>query len=417
MNILNQIKTLFNSSDFYKDTLIVFFERSTWQLRYTGNEILPFVWDRVNSDRGAEATWSSVKLDQGVAAIGYNGIMLSNGVNTERLDSKIPDLVFSFGNEEEIPKIHGVRDYWAEAIYWTFVSQNVDQNEALNFPDRMLYYNYKENTWAIFKNSYTVLANFTTFKDRAWNTFTNVNEDFWKNLARPWTTPLNIKGFPIVVAGNQQGFVSQLFNAGPDNSNIDEDISLQCSSVTPTVTATNHNLVTGSFVKVEGSGTGSDGQIFQVLKIDKDSFTALPDPDPDAPGPAIANFALGFLVRVENFDITTKRLNPVIEQGKMGRLIYLDIFVENVSTTADSFQSELLIDNDENNIVQQLQIDPTTTNSKVWKRIFFNSTGSFFTTRFNFSQDQMFKTLRNTTDVRIHALLFNMRDAGGRLTK
>lgn len=32
------------------DTLIVGFERSFWRLRYTGNQILPFIWERINVD-------------------------------------------------------------------------------------------------------------------------------------------------------------------------------------------------------------------------------------------------------------------------------------------------------------------------------------------------------------------------------
>jgi hypothetical protein len=35
------------SVQFYKNTLIVFFERSTWQLRYVGNVGLPFLWESI----------------------------------------------------------------------------------------------------------------------------------------------------------------------------------------------------------------------------------------------------------------------------------------------------------------------------------------------------------------------------------
>ena len=40
---------------FIRDILIVSCERSTWQIRYTGNAILPFVWDEINSHYGSEA--------------------------------------------------------------------------------------------------------------------------------------------------------------------------------------------------------------------------------------------------------------------------------------------------------------------------------------------------------------------------
>ena len=37
------------SCEFIKDRLIVFFERSTWELAYTGNEVLPFIWQKINT--------------------------------------------------------------------------------------------------------------------------------------------------------------------------------------------------------------------------------------------------------------------------------------------------------------------------------------------------------------------------------
>ena len=38
------------SAEFIKDRLIVYFERSTWELAYTGNEVLPFVWQKINTE-------------------------------------------------------------------------------------------------------------------------------------------------------------------------------------------------------------------------------------------------------------------------------------------------------------------------------------------------------------------------------
>jgi hypothetical protein len=63
------------SAEFYKDTLIVFFERSTWQLRYTGNETLPFIWERINVDFGAESTFSTIAFDAGIISVGNYGII------------------------------------------------------------------------------------------------------------------------------------------------------------------------------------------------------------------------------------------------------------------------------------------------------------------------------------------------------
>ncbi len=34
------------SAEFIKDRLIVYFERSTWELAYTGNQVYPFTWQK-----------------------------------------------------------------------------------------------------------------------------------------------------------------------------------------------------------------------------------------------------------------------------------------------------------------------------------------------------------------------------------
>ncbi|MHB1059851.1 MAG: hypothetical protein ACYC0F_18415, partial [Rhodanobacter sp.] len=78
------------SAGFLKDTLIVFFERSTWRLRYTNNEIQPFQWERVNQDYGSESTFSTVLFDVGPITVGLRGIVQSDGVNTLRIDNLIP---------------------------------------------------------------------------------------------------------------------------------------------------------------------------------------------------------------------------------------------------------------------------------------------------------------------------------------
>ncbi len=101
------------SAQFIKDRLIVYFERSTWELAYTGNEILPFRWNRLNSELGSQSTFSFIGFDKELYAIGNTGVHACNGSNVVRIDDKIPDEIFEFeakanGNLRTV----GIRDYF-----------------------------------------------------------------------------------------------------------------------------------------------------------------------------------------------------------------------------------------------------------------------------------------------------------------
>jgi len=403
------------SAEFYKDTLIVFFERSTWQLEYFGNPILPFLWRRINSERGMDATKSVVRIENGVAGIGYNGIVQSDGTNTVRIDDSIPDEVFKLGTRTAVEQIHGIRDYRAQAIYWNYISEDVDTSTPPHYPDRTLYYNYFSGTWAFFEDSYKVFQHYSTFDDRTWSSFTNDDppgdgKDAWKNLGFPWNDPSLKPGLPIVVAGNQQGIVHILSSSGPVNESSAEAVSLTGDSAAGVFTVINHNLKINEFILIVG-GSANVGEIFKVTSVTGvDTFVAANL----SVTPTITN---AFIAKVQNFQVVTKRINPVIEAGKVGRLLSLDAYVANdQQLTFGDFSVGLEIDNVDN-VIQTLTLEPTTLGSKVWKRVFFNSTGNFFTFSFFLSDDEMFDSSSPTKDVQIHAVMLNMRAAGGRLTK
>lgn len=197
---------------FIRDTLIVFFEKSTWRLRYTGNELLPFVWDETNSFFGAESQFSNIEFDGGVVAIGSNGIIISNGNETQRVDDQdIPDVVFSIHNENDGQiRVQGIRDFRKELIYWTYPSHEDDPV----YPDRVLCYNYRENSWAIFDQSITAFGQFQTHQDLTWE-----SADFaWNETDLAWNSGRKQSGYPIIIAGDKNGNVFFYNERNTDNN-------------------------------------------------------------------------------------------------------------------------------------------------------------------------------------------------------
>lgn len=233
---------------FVRDNLVIYCERSTWQLRYTGRTIAPFQIEKVNSELGSESTFSAVQFDTSLVGIGDKGVVECDSFKSERIDIKIPDLVFEFKNENDGTKrVHGIRDIQQRLAYWTYVF-NPSSSPDLKFPNRRLVYNYENDSWAIFTDSLTALGTFQEPVSRTWAT-----SNFpWTQANFPW---LDVPAqFPFIIGGNQQGFVLKLSsNIEPKVSN---DVTLFITNImgnitTPTViTSPNHNLVSGQVITI-----------------------------------------------------------------------------------------------------------------------------------------------------------------------
>lgn len=196
------------TAQFIKDRLIVYFQSSTFELVYTGNQVIPFVWQKINTEFGAESTFSQIPFDKSVFGIGNIGIVACNGSNVERIDQKIPQFVFGIHNENAgVDRVAGIRDYYTELAYWAYPSQN--RNSDFYFPDQVLVYNYINDSWAVNDDSFTTFGYYLLNDSQPGMT--------WRNTTTPWDQNANLWNdtqdgqstvkFKSVVGGNQEGFV------------------------------------------------------------------------------------------------------------------------------------------------------------------------------------------------------------------
>lgn len=190
------------SAQIIQDTLIVGFQFSTWRLRYTGNEILPFVWERVDTQYGCEATFSAIPFDDSVLMISRRGIVGASFNNVQRIDLQIPDFVNRFETGsigEGLQRIQGVRDFQKRLVYWTYG----DQDGNHQTPNKILCFNYQDNTWSTFSQSFTSLGSYKLTQDGTWQTWTSI----WATDNSAWNTPLEQANTIIIVAGSQDSTI------------------------------------------------------------------------------------------------------------------------------------------------------------------------------------------------------------------
>ena len=239
---------------FIRDILIVYFENSTWRLRFVNNSQNPFVWERVNVELGSDCTFSTIPFDKGLMAIGTRGIVISDGNDTARFDEKIPDDIFAIRQTNQgLNRVYGIRTFRTRLNYWTIPSS---ENPLGIYPDQVLVYNYDTKNWSYFDDCFTCFGYY----------YSAALGYKWSDLKKPWTnynnyyanTGVTAGGYETIIAGNQQGFVFQLEQKSAQNSE-----SLYIASIAGNlITSPNNNLSDGTWISLKGiTGTTSDDSV------------------------------------------------------------------------------------------------------------------------------------------------------------
>jgi hypothetical protein len=401
------------SAEFVKDTLIVYFERSTWQLVYTNNEFLPFIWQKINTELGCESTFSVVPFDSGVFAIGNYGVISTDSVSVMRIDQKIPDEIFQIQNlRNGVKRVAGVRDYNAQLVYWTFPVVTDEDGDGvsydLTFPNQLLVYNYIDGSWAEFDDCFTCFGYWQKVTDTTWASL----QRSWESTTFSWNSQVTRAKYPDVVAGNQRGFVfviSQLQQLGQNAP------SLEISNLSGnTVTIPDHNLTNGQYILITGSTgfTSVNNSIFKIINASVNTFQL--DPVINATGYTGG----GLVTHLPNIFIQTKQFNPFYQNGDSTRLNYIDIYLDR---TADGEMTAQFYTNSNTSVPIESSIVPTSpepaisysaNQARIFHRIYSNAFGSFFQNIFTLSDAQMRDLNITTSDVTIHGLIYYVSSAG-----
>lgn len=402
------------SAEFLRDRLIIFFERSTWELVYTGNQVLPFVWQKINTELGAESTFSVVPFDKVILGVGNVGIHACNGANVERIDDKIPDEVFDIHDENDgVQRVYGIRDYHVEMVYWAFPSQ--DANTI--YPDRVLVYNYKNGNWAINDDTITAFGYFQNPNDITWQS-TNLT---WEEFVDQWNSGTLQGLFRQVIAGNQEGWT---FIIDPDVAANAPSLQITNAVVVGnlvTFTVIDHNLRVGEYVYIENMQgiTALNGLILPIDSVlDVNNFT-IDIGTLAAPGTYTGG---GTLARVSNIDIRTKQYNFYNSEGCNAYIPKVVFYVDRTSEgeiTGNVYVSAA----DEYNLVEQGQITGALLGTNVittsgytlsplqdmqdrfWHVCYFQAEGEVVQIQLTFSPEQIMEPTIAFSDFELNAMV------------
>ncbi len=332
------------SASFFKNTLIVKFDSSTWQLRYVGEYGLPFLWERISSDYGSESTFSSVLFDEGVLSVDTRGVTSSQGVNVQRIDVQIPDQVYEFQVEQfGLDRIQGVRDFQKELVYWCYADGQIGNP----YPNRTLVYNYRNNTYAIFRNNITCFGTLEIQTGVTWDSL-SVS---WDSMDVTWTDVDTEPYFPYIVSGNQQGFIHYY------GYSTEDDPSLAITSINIAVSPNalvipNHNLEDGEIIYLNSiiwqtpPTTDLNGNIFRanITPGDNNNLTiSYWDENSqlyfNTPAQSATVYVGGGTATLfPQLYVQTKDFNPYQSSGKQMKISYIDFLTDATFDSAMTVQ-------------------------------------------------------------------------------
>jgi len=361
-----------------KDTIIVGFERSMYVLRYTGNEILPFVWEKVNSRLGIDSPFSTIEFDKGVIGFGHTDLVTSNGYDVQLADIKIPDFIESVENDNDGHlKVHGYYDQYKKLCYFTYARAG----RGNIYPDRVLCFNPENDAYSILKDRFSVFGKWQPFDDAIWS---DLDYFTWEEWETPWGQSSLTSLLPHIVSGNHQGAVV-VYN------DINTNLNAPCQIITAvgesSITAPDHGLDNGDFIYIKGIiGKGSElnDNIYKV-SISGDELTLFGLIDGAFIGSEIADgtyLGCGLYSRVNNINIKSKRFN-FLDSGVSTKLGYIDflcgrtisgVFNVNIYSGNDSdtpINSDLT--DRSNTVTTYTGLDENTAIDKVMRRLYINA--------------------------------------------
>ncbi len=412
------------SCEFLKDRLIIFFEDSTWELVYTNNQVLPFTFQKINTELGVESTHSIIPFDKVTVGMGSTGIHACTGVNVERIDDLIPYTIFDIENINQGPqRVYGIRDYYEELCYWSYPSSQESFYTNNIYPNRVLVFDYKNSTWAFNDDSITALGYFY-LQDNAliWQNITNQ----WQEMTMTWADTESDSLFRSVIAGNQEGWT---FIIKPD---IERNcMSLQITDIAKDVndqfillTVINHNLPDAEFIYINNiiSDTADyetllNDKIWQAIFVDVDTIKII------VPVPFVDTyFGDGTIERVSTVEILTKQYNFFPQEGSYTFINYGDFYVDRTDTgeiTVDYYAStgeqSMITDGTASGALLGTSILETSpyvlntfedTQTQFWHRIYFQTMGETIQLHMYFSDEQMVRQEIVFVDFTLNGMLF-----------
>jgi hypothetical protein len=343
---------------FNRDDLIIFTEQATWALKFTGNDTVPFVLNKIDESRGSEATYAAITYLNRTSAASRRGLIISDGYRVDRQDLSIPD--FSF---DEIDgrvfslcfagSVDAERDHY---LIYPPQNQTIDSEVSR----RILVTNYDEDNYSIYRLPLSCMGTYVVAFDVIWSDLSIYeNWDQFATAYGNWNSFAYNSGTPFSVGGGHNGEIWTLSVTESEDNIVRIYNITVIDANTIEVTTDFNNFVEDYSGKDDTLGadtifiTGVAGMVevndqqFPIKQVISPNVFRLDlGTSPITPPLPATSFGAytsgGTATRVIPFYSLFKQFNPFIEQDKKVRCGWVYMYV---NSTGTKLQQKISISN------------------------------------------------------------------------
>lgn len=306
-----------------RDDLLIFTNRSVWNMKYTGNDVVPFELQKIDGSRGSDAPFGTNDYLNNTTYVSRRGIFVTDGYRVDRADADIPEFVYNEVDASGMNLCYSGREDEDENNYLLYPTFDADESPIKS--DSILVTNYDNLSHSVYDIALSCLGQYKESFNITWADLTAPVYEDWDSLSskfNSWKEFAYMLDSEMTIAGGHNGQIWRLNKSdGVDNDVLIRGITKASEAV---VTTDYNNFVIGDkvyFTGVQGM-VDINGMVGNVtaaavnsitVNIDSTSFETYTDNS-------------GTLSRVIPLEIESKQFNPFFETGKGARVGWANFY-------------------------------------------------------------------------------------------
>lgn len=397
---LGQLDTteIIQGASIYGQYMALNLTNSNWLLEKTADAFNPYFPKKLPSVIGTDAPFSFTQWNSRIYSMGQNGVLVMDFRESLRTDDKIPFFTRDDIDANTFDYTYGGFDRLTSQFLWSYLSDS----ENYTTQDKVLTYNYEENSWSVYTLPLTVFGFHEGEESLAWNQI----EDFdvahsswsrWDTTEDVWNKIGIGDKYKVTLAGDNEGYIYQL------NSDYDDKLSAitGISQATQAVVSINeHNFQPGDTVVIENVEgmteiNYSTTNTFYTVVASTDTTVTI---NVDSSG-YTAYTQNGTLSQPINFLAKTTPFNPYREQGRSCFVSTIEVLL---NTDGGFLRVNVYANEETDPFIENvlLQPDPNIQKDRQWVSMVIDHEAEFF--EFEFQQNSPSVGVE-ITSTRIHA--------------